>query len=238
MTLRPRATGFTLVEAMVALVVLALISLALTSATRTLGDAQQRLAAAAQTDDRQVATARLLQTLLGQAVRDNYTPGRDEPGWPQRRIRFAVNPQSIEWVGIMPARPAMGGMTQFRLALEPGPHPSQPQRLVLRHRPHQPADGVRFAPWDDASAEILLDDVQELRIRVRGPRPAGWSINQPWHDAWRDDWPATVRDVPAAVRLDISDARGPWPPLFVAMYATPPSASGLGRAVVGGGEVD
>lgn len=232
--------GFTLVEALVALAVLSLIVLGLSGAMRTLGEVQQRVALRQARGESMEATVRVLRTLLEQPVRELFTPTRDTPGWPMRRIRYVVGAQSVEWVGIMPARPAMGGVTEFRLAVEPDPYRAGVRNLVLRYRPRAEVQGGHaFVAWEHAAAEILLSDIRELTIWVRSlQRPVGWSVNQPWDDAWRRDWPAAVRDVPQLLRLDIADALGAWPPVWIAVRPTPPSLAVRGRAVIGGSEVD
>ncbi|TSE20190.1 hypothetical protein Talka_01085 [Tepidimonas alkaliphilus] len=234
-----RPKGFTLVEALVTLVMLSMVALGLAGSMHTIGQAQTRLAARQARLQAMETTSRVLQQLLGEPVRETLEPARDAPGWPQRRIRFSLKDDAIEWVGVMPPRPGMGGPAEFRLALEQDSVRAGVRHLVLRHRPRAEVNqGVKFDSWDSAQAETLAAEVQALRIQVRSERPAGWSVNMPWDDAWRPDWPEWVRDVPQWIRIELADALGPWPPIMIAVRPTPPSAARLQRAVIGGGQVD
>jgi general secretion pathway protein J len=229
--------GFTLVEVLVALVLLSLLTLGMASALHSLGDTQTRVQSRAQRAEHMAAVHRWLLTVAAHPVRDTYTSVDAQGASQAQRLRFDLQPQSLAWVGIMPARPAMGGQTEWRLALEPDATDPQRQHLVLRYRPRQPAPAQGFADWADAPAETLVADVQTLRIEARGARPRGWPDAQPWDDDWRADWPAQADSFPQALRIELADARGPWPVLLLPILPTVPSAEPASMAVIGGSPV-
>lgn len=231
------ARGFTLVEVLVVLVLFSLLALGLNGALRALGDTQQRILRHAQRVESIAATQRFLRAVLGQVVRDEYRASDGAAPAGAVRLRYGLDPHQLQWIGIMPARPAMGGRTEFRLALEPDGTDSRRQHLVLRHRPWVPAPTAVFPDWSSAAAEVLAEDVTQLHLEVRGDRPSGWPPDRPWDSGWRTDWPVDVPELPQAIRLHITDAQGPWPPLLVPILPTAPSAGGLSRAVIGGSPV-
>ncbi|OBS31926.1 hypothetical protein A9O67_11455 [Tepidimonas fonticaldi] len=234
-----RTWGFTLVEVLVALVLFSLLAVGLGGALRALGDTQERVLRQSQRVETMVAVGAFLRTVTGAVVRDEYRSADPGAAATAARLRYQIAPHELQWIGIMPARPAMGGRTEFRLALEPDASAPARRHLVLRHRPWMPLTAANTAPagfldWSAAAAEILAEDVTELVIQVRGERPSGWPPDRPWDADWRADWPADANDLPQAIRLQITDRHGHWPPLLATIFPTVPSAGGLSQAVVGG----
>jgi len=204
---------------------------------RALGDTRERVLRQAQRAEGVAAAARLMRNLTTVVVREDYVSA--EPGAPTggARLRYRLHQHQLQWVGIMPARPAMGGRTEFRLGLEPDAYDPHRQHLVLRYRPWTPPSSTAFADWSSAAAEILAEDVVQFEIQVRGDRPRSWPPDRPWSAEWRSDWPDDVAELPQAIWLQIADRHGPWPPLISPVMPTPPSLARLSQAVIGGSPV-
>ncbi|TSE34064.1 prepilin-type N-terminal cleavage/methylation domain-containing protein [Tepidimonas taiwanensis] len=233
MTARLGGRGFTLVEVLVALVLLTLLTVGVAGGVRAVGDTQARVQRLADRVEHMAAVHRWLMAAAAHPVR----AVEDVSGAGMRRLRFQLAQDSLTWVGLMPPRPAMGGETEFRLA--PEAHPEDPQRLqlVLRYRPRGDTSTDEATDWTQAAREVLVADLAYIRIEVQGRRPTNWPPAQPWQDDWRTDWPSEAVEFPRAIRLLIEDDRGPWPPLLVPIMPTLPSVEPLERAVIGGGSV-
>ncbi|MDM7462911.1 MAG: prepilin-type N-terminal cleavage/methylation domain-containing protein [Tepidimonas taiwanensis] len=232
-----RGEGFTLVEVLVALVLFSLLALGLGGALGALGQTQERVQRQAQHVEVVVSTGTFLRQITGLVMRDEYRSA--EPGATGARLRYQVAPDELQWIGILPARPGMGGRTEFRLALEPDVAYPDHRHLVLRHRPWQPVSAADSAAgawrdWSLAAVEVVAEDVSELLIQVRGQRPSGWPTERSWDAGWRSDWPADAGELPQAIWLQITDRQGPWPPLLAPIFPTVPSAGNLSQAVIGG----
>ncbi|HRP19789.1 MAG TPA: prepilin-type N-terminal cleavage/methylation domain-containing protein [Alicycliphilus sp.] len=206
-----RQIGFTLVEVLVAMALLSLLLLGMVSAMRTMGQTQDRIDQRfARADEFQSVTA-FVQTVLERL--SDRRAGVQVQGKPP--FMFNGTPQSIEWLGIMPARHGMGGRHFFRLAVEPA---GAAQALVLRYQPWQ---GETLLPdWSAAQARILVPDVVGLDIGYGGKEMAP----QQWEPMWVSD-----ESLPVRIRLGVTVQDGAWPLWIVATHALPP---GGGRSSV------
>ena len=221
-----RPHGFTLVEVLIALVLLALLMLVLTSALRATGQVEdrveQRIEAA---DDYRLASA-LLGDALGRLSARRHPSGR--PDGPVQIPFFQAAPDSLAWIGIMPARFGVGGRHYMRLALERGVGGSQ---LVLRYAPWNGAP--TFDAWGQAEGRVLAAPVSALALRYQDPASGLWSPVWPPPGVAANDLP--VSGLPAAVAIELAGPAPAWPPIVVALlpsYSSDPSASG---PVAGGG---
>lgn len=161
--------GFTLLETMIAIVLLAFLALGLMAALK-LGLA---FPGAAQTLDRMgpvTAVQNFLRRELSSAL---ALPAADWDG-----VAFLGSASAFEMIGAMPERAAAGGLHEVRLSLEG-------DRLMLRWR--------RLDPPAPAQERALLDHVGAIEIAYWGSRQDTEAA------AWRSDWrgahylPALVR---------------------------------------------
>lgn len=199
----PGERGFTLVEMIVALVVLALIMGLLASGARLLRGTGDRLAAETAAMAEVSRVVDLLQTRLGDAVAVQIGPaGRQVAafdGTPER-LRFLVLALAIEpgspLVAMELGRDEAGGLVLARAELaaaEPGFDPlEQPDRAQRRR---------------------LASGVSGLRLAYLG-RKSG-AAAPTWHDAWQDQG-----SLPLAVRLELAHQRLDLPPLIVPIRQT------------------
>ena len=181
-----RSRGFTLIEALVVLVLLSILMLAMVSALRSVGQGSERAETRFQRlDDWRVAT-RFLHDTLGRVSMRSVTTARGSGPL------FEGASDHIAWVGVMPARYGAGGRYFFRLSIEnlqgqPG--------LALRYLPW--ADQPTVPAWENAAVQPLLPGVQGLALHYLDPRQ---SLGAPaWVDAWEP-----LQDRPSAVALELS----------------------------------
>lgn len=207
--MRTTARGFTLVEVLVAVSLLSVLMLALASAFRTMAQTESRVdERAARTDDQRVA-ADLLRQVLGRVSARRITAPGVEGGF---AVPFQALPQAIEWAGILPARPGVGGRTWFRLQVEPGP---AGDALVLRFAPWDPAQPTPPDP-SQAESRVLVPTQASLQVFAEGQPPAGAPLAT-WPQGWVEGWPPRGH-LPERLRLRIADAHGPWPDVVIPVH--------------------
>jgi general secretion pathway protein J len=210
-----RARGFTLVEVLVAISLLSVVMLGLGAALRTMGDAEQRIdQRISRADEMRMAAGFMRSALARVSWRQVVPPPPARPG-----VLFGGTPQSVTWVGVMPARFGAGGRYFFRIAPE---DTAQGRALVVRFTPWK--DQAAFPDWSQAEGRVLVKGVQSLRMVFFD----GEAV-QP---AWVNEWTATDR-TPDRVLIELETAQGAWPPLFLPLRPLPSSMPGAGGAVFG-----
>lgn len=213
------AAGFTLVEVLIALALLSLLMLVLVGAMRAMGQTEERVEQRIDQADRTRVATGFLRDVLGQASARPVTRPQAQPG-----ALFEATPETLAWVGVMPARHGLGGRHFMRLGLEAtqGGSPA----LVLRYLPwgNQPA----FPDWSQAEAQVIVPDVAALSLRYLDERSGQWVPLWPVPDVRSRD------ALPGAVELQLQAAAGKWPPLVVRMAALAPTDPAGSRFTIGG----
>ena len=195
-----RQAGFTLLEVLVALVVLGLLVLGLNQGVRASFDLRQaqtrRLGSTAELD----ATQRLLRTVLGRLPLspdgNRLLGSKTSPG-------FSGAADRIDFVGELPSGLASTRRADMSLFLESG-------RLVLSWTPRRHEQSL--APPTPSVETVLLQGVGKLEVAYWGTAPARAQAAG-WHSKWSEPTaPGLIR-----VRLAFSEAnRRRWPDLIVA----------------------
>jgi general secretion pathway protein J len=197
-------SGFTLVELLVALTLLAFVSVLIFGALRFgIRAWDQSEQVAVQVDDVSVAQA-LLRRLIGEAypmfIPDPARPRLDFDGGSDRLSLLAPLPDALE----------SGGMARFTLFARERKGRSE---IDIAWRPELMRDGDAGA---DPREETLLAGIARLEIAYFGSARPGDA--PAWHDRW------TERAVlPALVRVHVAFAEGDrrvWPDLVVAPHLT------------------
>ena len=211
--------GFTLVEVLIALVLLAMLMLVLTSALRAMGQVETRIEQRVEdADDYRLANAFLAEALARASARRYPSGNADNPA---QAPYFQGGPNALAWIGVMPARYGLGGRHYMRLALEPGEGGA---RLVLRYAPWTGAPG--FDAWGQAAGQVLAAPASALGLRYLDPGTGQWSPVWPPPGVPVSALPVDL--LPSAVALQVDGPTPPWPPLIVALtppYSTDPSAT-------------
>lgn len=203
MTLHSRERGFTLVEVLIALTLLALIMLGLLSALRTLADGGERVEARTLQNDELRLVSRFLLHSIGSASPTIHVLADSNAG-----LLFAGGSVELVWLGSMPARHGAGGLARMRLAV----FESGSVRIL----------GLQFLPFDSRQPRVdwgavepqwLVEGVSHFKLQYQ-PIEGG---------EWRDQW-SDANTLPGLVRILLSRDGRPWPDLVVPVRAALPGA--------------
>jgi len=205
-----RAAGFTLIEVLLATVLLA-AGLTLAFATlRSAGTISQRGEAMAARSERMRTVEGFLRQRLVSAL--PVALGRDERTL--RPQRFIGEPRRLRFVADVPDYLGRGGPYLHDIDVH-GQAPTQQLRIALV----QLQDGRPVDP--DPAPEVLADGLVEVRLAYRGFDPLRGGPGE-----WQDEWTDSDR-LPRWVRIELRDARGPWPPLLVVLPQVAPGRVAL-----------
>lgn len=194
-----RGRGFTLVEVVVALTLVSVIMLGLVTALGTFANTGSRLEHRALESDNVRLVSAFLQQSLAEASPRDYAREGDSA----YTVWFAGEDEQIEWLGLMPARHATGGLYHFRLTFEPD---ADGGRLFLRYLPYIGDDAAQ--EWGHAPEHLLLAEVDRFGAsyqRLGSPE---------WLPRWRDP-----EVLPARVRIRVALNGSEWPDLIVRVTA-------------------
>jgi len=199
-----RQAGFSLVEVLVALVLLGLLSMALFSSVGFGMTAWQRGTERSE----QIHTSMLVQDLLRRLIGQAY-PLLLADGTGTGRVDFAGTATSLDFLAPVPIALASGGRARFKLAIE---RRGESSDLVLTSRPELAAP--------DAPAELsrktLLATVAAAEFAYFGAAQSRTGAE--WYDRWSGEL-----NLPALVRVRVSFARSDprlWPDLTIAPRIT------------------
>lgn len=222
--MKPAHQGFTLVEMLVAVSLLAVIMVALGSSLRTIAQTEVRVDQRLDRIDEMRVAVGLLRQTVGR-VSGRRTPAADAKGG--QVVQFRASEATMEWVGIMPARPGVGGRYFFRLAVE---NSTTGADLVLRFVPWS-ADAVG-TDWKRGDSRVLVRHVAQFRVEAEGRPPAGVPVAE-WPRGWVAGWPIADQ-LPERVRLQITDRDGAWPTTVVNIHPLMQGAGSGGGFALGG----
>lgn len=188
--------GFTLLELLVVMTLLSLLMTGMVSALRTMAQTESRIDQRFERlDELRTAHAFLLQSLSRQPVAKIDIP--NNPG--QTKIPFVATNDSVTWVGILPARPNVGGMHYFRLTVE---HTATGNALVLRIAPCDV--GFTQPNWPAAEHYLLVKNIAGLTIHARGLPQQNHGSETIWPTGWQSGWPLADA-YPEQLRLSLED---------------------------------
>jgi general secretion pathway protein J len=205
-----RMQGFTLIELLVVMTMLSLIMMGMAGAFRTMAQTETRVDEKLQrTDQMRVVQQFLLHTV---SRIDGTLVDLPQRG---QGVLFQANADSVQWVGIMPARPGVGGRHFFRLALEDTS--GGDKGLVIRYVPW--AMQVQFPDWTQAESQVLVNRITQWSVETEGlPRELS-QLTGEWPRGWQTTWTAP-KAIPQRMRIAIADAKGPWPPIILSVPQT------------------
>jgi general secretion pathway protein J len=211
---RRRGAGFTLVEVVITLTIMALIMLGLVSALATFGQSRSRVEVQlARVDDVRLVSAFLRATLSRSSSAYN---GRGRSAV----AMFEGDARQLRWLGVMPARHGVGGLYQFRLSLAEGPDARE--ALQLQYLPYL-GGGLETA-WEAAPTRALVSDISDF----------GLAYQDDEDDAvWQEDWIAQA-SAPQLVRILIGAGGRDWPELVIRVRSA--DSAGGGVRIVSGAE--
>jgi general secretion pathway protein J len=197
----PRESGFTLLELIIAMMLLALMSgllfgtLSLSASSWDRGEAKAA----------QVSDMRLTEEFLRRALTAQH-PLRLHKALNQP-LYFQGTRESLAFAAVLPGQ-ASGGIYYFRLAVTPSGDAS---RLTLA-RVIPDAAAITPPDFGGAPQSDLADAITEVRFSYFGRDADSNDANAPtWRDRWDDP-----QILPLMIRVDVTPVKGtPWPSLVV-----------------------
>lgn len=198
-----REAGFTLVELLVSVALLALLTVVLVSGLRV-GTRFTRDPERLERASRIAVTQEALRARLADA-RPLLAPGRDDP-----RVLFEGSSDEVAFIALAPRSVMVGGLEAF--AIQYLRHnPGTDGALVLRSGAFNAAPGA----GERVRTTTLLDHVRRAEFSYFGPALPDEAPR--WHDSWRD-----ALQLPILVRLFVEFSDGSrMPDLIVALRLSP-----------------
>lgn len=209
--------GFTVIELIISLVIVAIIMVGLLTAMRSFGITEEKLdARLALVDERRVVSG-FLDDVFGQVV---LRPRLSLAGTLEEST-FVGAPAAVQWVGVMPARHGAGGLYHFRLQVAAANDGGSV--LTLAYLPYA---GVESLPdWSLAEQRVLLGRLDGFSLAYQ------LDDGGEWREAWRNGpEPRTL----ARIRLSISASGSAWPLMVIPVRGLMPAGASA-RIVTGAG---
>lgn len=202
--------GFTLLELVIALTLLALMASVLYGALGYAGRSWEGGEAKAEA----TAGMRLSHGFLRTQLEAQHPLRmRKVPEFP---LLFTGTREELRFAAPLPARITGGGIWYYRLAVR---NENERSRLVLE-RMLPDVDAAALPEFDKSERSILADDIKELRVGYFGYETGAARTTAP---AWRERWDDPNR-LPLLIRIDVVPKLGPpWPTLLVAPRQAPES---------------
>jgi general secretion pathway protein J len=205
-----RARGFTLLELMIALVLMALMSAVLAGSLNLAGRSWDAGESKAEASSGMRLAGDYLRTQLAAQFPQRMRKIKDFP------LLFGGAADELRYTATLPGRVGLGGMWYYRLGLAPAPGTGRVGLVLDRMIPD--LNALDMPTFDDAQRSVLADDIKELKFGYFGNDSDATSDNAPtWRDRWDD-----AQQLPILVRIDVTPAKGPaWPTLVIEPRAAP-----------------
>jgi general secretion pathway protein J len=202
--------GFTMIELMIALVLLALMSAVLFGSLNLAGRSTDAGTAKAEASSGMRLASDYLRTQLSAQHPQRMRKLQDFP------LLFGGDGESLRYAAPLPGRVGLGGVWYYRLKVATVAGRDKPSLILERMIPDvNSQDRPDFA---DAEHSVLADDIKELKIAYYGVGNDGGLDEAP---TWRDQWD-DAQLLPQLIRLDVTPLKGPpWPTLVIAPREAP-----------------
>jgi len=212
MTLRnlSAARGFTMIELMIALVLLALMSAVLFGSLNLAGRSSDAGTAKAEASSGMRLASEYLRTQLAAQHPQRMRKIQEFP------LLFLGDPDQLRYAAPLPGRVGLGGIWYYRLKLAAVAGRQKPSLILERVIPDVSApDRPDFA---DAEHSVLADDIKELKFSYYGVNTgAGVDEAPTWRDQWDDQ-----QLLPQLIRVDVTPEKGSaWPTMVIAPREAP-----------------
>lgn len=217
--------GFTLLELLVVMSLMALVMVSMGSALRSMAQTETKIDAKLARNDQMRVAAHFLQQALSRVSVDRSANQAAEN---TAGNQFQAQADVINWVGIMPARVGMGGRHFFRLSAE---DTENGRALVLRFMPWTP-EGKPILE-QQGEKRVLVEHLTSFSVEAQGLPTRLTSVAADWPRDWSRGWPVT-QEPPQRIRLTLADQQADWPPILIQVIPVAQGQSGAGGFTVGG----
>lgn len=191
-------TGFTLLELLVAIMVLSMVMTAAFGAVRV----GSRSFAAGVLHADETAEIRAIANLLRHQFRQLLLITRVE----NRRdfIAFTGDRYHVQFVGPAPDSASGAGYLVYRLTAEPS---AETSRLILNFAPFDPGSDEFTIPGN-SGRELLTNRLSRVTFDYFGAH------DERTQAAWHTEWPADSARLPLVVRMHLTSSGQQWPDLL------------------------
>ena len=197
--------GFTLMEVMIATVLLAVMMSLLLGGMRIGADSWEQGERVAERTSRMLVVDNFFRSHLSDVKPLFEMPPDNNPAGTPPKLMFRGDATLLEYAGTLPPQ-VRGGMYKFRLYLA---EEGERRDLKLAMRPFSTGGKAEGDPIEDL---LVVENVASLRFAFYKKSPVEGESR--WQEDWKEDF------LPSLVRVDIA-LRGepPWPSIFVAPRA-------------------
>ena len=214
-----RNKGFTLLEVLVAVVIMAVIMTTAFGALRLGGRSWEAGITRASGNETFRSVAGLLQRQVSQVIPMTW------PDDTEKRIAFEGAPNQLRFIAPAPQQHQQAGLFEYSLTAQ---QQGLNTRLVLFYIPFNP-DAEEFQTLASQQQVLLVEGLESVAFDYYGSL-ANTGIrstknNEP--PRWHQRWAADAQNFPDLVRLrmEVSEGQQPWPELYLALLADPGTPS-------------
>ncbi len=204
------ARGFTMIELMIALVLLSLMSAVLFGSLNLAGRSSEAGTAKAESTSGMRLAGEYLRTQLAAQHPQRMHKIQEFP------LLFGGDADQLRYAAPMPGRVGLGGVWYYRLKLATVEGRQKPSLILERTIPD--VNALDMPEFVDADRSVLADDIKELKIAYYGVN-TGASVDEA--PTWRDKWD-DPQNLPQFIRVDVTPEKGnAWPTLVIAPREAP-----------------
>jgi len=212
-------SGFTLLEVLVAMVIMAVIMTTAFGALRLGGRSWEAGIARASGNETFRTVADLLQRQVSQVIPMTW------PDDTEKRIAFEGTPNQLRFIAPAPQQYQQAGLFEYSLTAQ---RQGLDTKLVLFYIPFNP-DAEVFQTLASQQQVLLVEGLESVvfdyygSLTNIGTHPTTSSEPPRWHQRWDADaqnFPDLVR-----LRMEVSEGQQPWPELYLALLADPGTLS-------------
>lgn len=203
--------GFTLLEIMVAIVVLSIIMTTAYGALRMGARSWEAGVERTLESDDLRSTASFLQRQISQALVMTW------PDELERHITFSGERTRLQFIAPAPLQSGDAGLYEYTLSVEDGATGSQ---LVLAYIPYDPGGEAFRKPGPDQRL-VLAQRLDGVEFDYFGNNARLGAVSSNAVPAWHSQWDQAAQQAPALVRIRIAadTAAGRWPELVIPLQA-------------------
>jgi len=207
-------SGFTLLEVLVAMVIMAVIMTTAFGALRLGGRSWEAGVTRATGNERFRTVANLLRRQVSQVIPMTW------PDDTEKRIAFEGTSKQLRFVAPAPQQHRQAGLLEYGLSAQ---RKGLDTNLILSYIPYNP-DSEAFQTPANHQQLLLVAGLQRVSLDYFGsPASAGvrarTSMQPP---RWYQRWDADAQEFPdlIRVRMEVNEGQQPWPELYLALPAS------------------